>query len=72
MLAIKQALATEQREKGLTQQRKANRAPLASKEDLRAAAAAVANGWMLSQGPGNIFCSSSLQQMCLSVDAGTR
>ena len=60
MRAIKQASATEQREKVLTQQRKANRLPLACKEDLRAAAAAVANGWMLPQGPGHIFCSSSL------------
>ena len=50
--AIKQAAATEQHEKALTQQRKANRAPLTSKEDLRAAAAAVANGWMLPQSPG--------------------
>ena len=59
MRAIRQASATEQREKALTQQRKANRLPLASKEDVRAAAAAVANGWMLPQGPGHIFCSSS-------------
>ncbi|KAL3133292.1 hypothetical protein ABBQ38_007172 [Trebouxia sp. C0009 RCD-2024] len=52
MRAIKQASATEQREKALTVQRKANRAPLASKEDMRAAAAAIANGWMLPQAPG--------------------
>lgn len=53
--AIKEAAATEQHEKALTQQRKANRAPLSSKEDVRAAAAAVANGWMLPQNPGACF-----------------
>ena len=52
MKAIKQASVIEQREKALTQQRKSHRLPLASKEDLRAAAAAVANGWLLHQGTG--------------------
>ena len=59
MRAIKQASATEQRQKALTQQRKANRVPLASKEDLRAAAAAVANGWMLQQSSGTGLCCAS-------------
>ncbi|KAA6419827.1 MAG: putative exocyst complex component 6-like [Trebouxia sp. A1-2] len=52
MKAIKQASVIEQREKALTQQRKSHRLPLASKEDLRAAAAAVANGWLLHQSTG--------------------
>lgn len=52
MKAIKQSSVTKQREKALTQQRKSNRMPLAGKDDLRAAAAAVANGWMLPQGAG--------------------
>ena len=67
MRAIQQASAIEQREKALTQQRKANRMPLACKEDLRAAAAAVANGWMVPQGPGHIFCSSNLSCLCILV-----
>ncbi len=53
MRAIKQASVLEQREKALTQQRKSHRLPLASKEDLRAAAAAVANGWLLHQSTGS-------------------
>ncbi len=53
MKAIKQASVIEQREKALTQQRKSHRLPLASKEDLRAAAAAVANGWLLHQSTGS-------------------
>ena len=50
--AIKQAAVIDQREKELTRQRKAHRMPLASRDELRAAAAAVANGWMLPQGLG--------------------
>ena len=53
MKAIKQASVIEQREKALTQQRKSHRLPLANKEDLRAAAAAVANGWLLHQSTGS-------------------
>ena len=53
MKAIKQASVIEQQEKALTQQRKSHRLPLASKEDLRAAAAAVANGWLLHQSTGS-------------------
>ena len=53
MKAIKQASVIEQREKALTQQRKSHRLPLANKEDLRAAAAAVANGWLLHQITGS-------------------
>jgi hypothetical protein len=60
MKAIKQASVIEQREKALTQQRKSHRLPLTSKEDLRAAAAAVANGWLLHQSTGS-FC------YCLAV-----
>lgn len=47
MRAMKQAGASEQREAALMQQRKINRRPLASREDIRAAAIAVANGWNL-------------------------
>ena len=52
--AIKQASVLEQRERALTQQRKSHRVPLASKEDLRAAAAAVANGWLLPHATGQL------------------
>lgn len=47
MRAMKQAAAVQQREAGLMQQRKAWRQPLASRDDIRAAALAVANGWAL-------------------------
>ena len=53
MKAIKQASVIEQQEKALTQQRKSHRLPLASKEDLRAVAAAAANGWLLHQSTGS-------------------
>ena len=54
MKAIKQASVAEQREKALTLQRKSNRLPLSSKEDLRAAAAATANTWLLPQATGKL------------------
>ena len=47
MRAIKLAAGTEQREAALMQQRKTYRQPLTSREDIRAAALAVANGWAL-------------------------
>lgn len=47
MRAMKQAAAVQQREAGLMQQRKAWRQPLVSRDDIRAAAMAVANGWAL-------------------------
>ena len=52
--AIQQAAVTEQTENELVQQRKSNRTPLANKDDLRAAAAAIANGWLLPQGTNEL------------------
>lgn len=67
MRAIKQAGAAEQRETALMQQRKSFRQPLASREDLRAAAVAVANGWALPPVTGQCCCQAINQLQLQSL-----